>query len=971
MGVQLTAKALLLILLVSLPLPAVAWAACANEPAGSAVQTDWPFNTFTGSGWTQPNGVGSADIFSDGSAPVSPSNVYRQIFYNGMMAGGSPAELYYNYPTLSREIYVCFRWKASTNFEQHGSGRTKIAFVSDTGGNPLFFYLGGGPPGNVHMVGMQHQGGQCNGHISGFPGTCGTWDMAGSTYFDGGNWVEVEGFFKMSTTGSSQDGILRFWVNGILQHSYTNWNSNQALYNGTPIVPIWGGVGGVKTQTDTFSYDHWKVSVPNCASPCGSGGGDTTPPSQVTGLGVAINGTTATLSWTAATDNVAVSNYLVEKCTPSGCSNFLLDQTVSGLSATLSGLTANVSYAFRVRAQDTASNIGPYSETVTATTTGTVERTLATDPFDRANGALGANWTGSYTGMTNLAIASNAVIGISSSAVDNAMSYSAISPPADQWAQVDVSAASGSDQYVGGVTLRMAASPTASFYACRLQSNGWTGPAIEKFVNGTYNLLTTSATNSFVVGDKLKCTARGSAITMSRIRSSVETVILTATDSTFTSGKTGISTYGALTLSLDNFTTGDWAVPDPPPTITAFTPDTTGAGVTWTGPPAYIRVQTYTATGIYSDVVEPIASFPSGRYTRAWEPTITSGCLFAQDANHVDNTTVSAYRCNTITPAQSDTTPPVLSGGLPTGTLNLGTTSTSLSITTNESATCKWHDTNVAYASMANTFSTTNNVSHSATKSGLSNGTSYTVYVRCSDTAGNANTSSTSITFSVDSAPASDTTAPSTVTGLACSALSTSQIQCTWTAATDNVAVASYRLLGCLGTGCTNYSVVHAPTTTSGTAGNLTIETVYAFVVDAVDTSGNVSAAHSTAVEVTTLGNSDIVPPGTMANLRETAAATYSTASLGWNAGTDNVAISQSLIERCQGETCTDFQTVRSLAGSAFSDSTVKFGTTYRYRGKHRDTSGNVSTNYSNIVTVVVPNPPAGVIIGTCPCKTH
>jgi hypothetical protein len=96
------------------------------------------------------------------------------------------------------------------------------------------------------------------------------------------------------------------------------------------------------------------------------------------------------------------------------------------------------------------------------------------------------------------------------------------------------------------------------------------------------------------------------------------------------------------------------------------------------------------------------------------------------------------------------TTPPVVSGGSPTGTLAAGTTQTTLSVTTNENATCRYSATaNIAYASMANTFTTTGTTSHSTTVTGLTNGQSYSYYVRCQDTAGNPDTGDYSIAFSV------------------------------------------------------------------------------------------------------------------------------------------------------------------------------------------------------------------------------
>ncbi len=101
----------------------------------------------------------------------------------------------------------------------------------------------------------------------------------------------------------------------------------------------------------------------------------------------------------------------------------------------------------------------------------------------------------------------------------------------------------------------------------------------------------------------------------------------------------------------------------------------------------------------------------------------------------------------------SDTTPPTISGGFPTGTLAANTTQATLQVTTNENATCKYSTiVSTAYASMANTFSTTGGTSHSTTVSGLTNGSSYTYYVRCQDSAGNPDTIDYTISFSVAAA---------------------------------------------------------------------------------------------------------------------------------------------------------------------------------------------------------------------------
>ena len=101
----------------------------------------------------------------------------------------------------------------------------------------------------------------------------------------------------------------------------------------------------------------------------------------------------------------------------------------------------------------------------------------------------------------------------------------------------------------------------------------------------------------------------------------------------------------------------------------------------------------------------------------------------------------------------TDTTPPVRSSGAPSGALAAGTTQATLSLSTDETATCRYATTaGVAYASMPNPFTTTGGTAQATTVTGLVNGGSYSYYVRCQDPAGNANSSDFMIAFTVASA---------------------------------------------------------------------------------------------------------------------------------------------------------------------------------------------------------------------------
>ncbi len=156
------------------------------------------------------------------------------------------------------------------------------------------------------------------------------------------------------------------------------------------------------------------------------------------------------------------------------------------------------------------------------------------------------------------------------------------------------------------------------------------------------------------------------------------------------------------------------------------------------------------SAGTSSVVVTPTNGATSFTFTYTPVSAGVKTLSFAngQNWNDVSSATYTAS-------AVPDTAAPVRSAGSPTATLPMGTTQTTLSLSTDETATCRYSQTaGVAYASMTSTFSSTGSTTHTTPMTGLSNGPSYSVYVRCSDTLNNVNTSDYAISFSV-AAPSS------------------------------------------------------------------------------------------------------------------------------------------------------------------------------------------------------------------------
>ncbi len=205
------------------------------------------------------------------------------------------------------------------------------------------------------------------------------------------------------------------------------------------------------------------------------------------------------------------------------------------------------------------------------------------------------------------------------------------------------------------------------------------------------------------------------------------------------------------------------------------------------------------------------------------------------------------------TAAPSDATAPTATITAPTAgqVLPAGTTSTTLSVTTNEAATCKWNTTDVAYSSMINTLAGAGSTSHNASLTGLVNGTSYTRYVRCQDTVGNTMTTSVSREFSV-AAPV-DTTAPAVPT-LSVGAVTSTTVALSWNAVTDASSPVTYRIYR-------NGTYIGSPISgTSMTDLDLVAGTLYSYTISACDSAPTQNcSAQSSAVTATTTAIPTIV----------------------------------------------------------------------------------------------------------------
>ena len=147
------------------------------------------------------------------------------------------------------------------------------------------------------------------------------------------------------------------------------------------------------------------------------------------------------------------------------------------------------------------------------------------------------------------------------------------------------------------------------------------------------------------------------------------------------------------------------------------------------------------------------------------------------------------------------------------------------------------------------------------------------------------------------------------MTGLTATAVSSNQINLSWTAATDNVGVTGYRVERCQGAGCANFVQIATPAgTTFGDTG-LIAATNYSYRVKAVDAANNVSVNYSNVATATTqAGSGDTIRPTDPTGLTATAVSS-SQITLAWTASTDSggSGLAGYRVERCQGAGCSTF----------------------------------------------------------------
>ncbi|HAH33064.1 MAG TPA: hypothetical protein DCL44_12195 [Elusimicrobia bacterium] len=207
---------------------------------------------------------------------------------------------------------------------------------------------------------------------------------------------------------------------------------------------------------------------------------------------------------------------------------------------------------------------------------------------------------------------------------------------------------------------------------------------------------------------------------------------------------------------------------------------------------------------------------------------------------------------------------------------------------------------------------------------GLTVATPYSYTVSACDAAGNCSTQSTS----ANATTALDTQAPTVPTNLTAVAVSSFQINLSWTASTDDVGVTIYKIYRDGGA-----IPIATPTGTTYSNTSLTVLTTYSYTLSACDAAGNCSA-QSTSVSTTT---PDTQTPTVPSNLTAVAVSSFQI-NLGWTASTDDVGVTSYKIYRDGGAT-----PITTPTGTTYNDAGLVAATAYSYTVTACDAAANCS----------------------------
>ncbi len=717
----------------------------------------------------------------------------------------------------------------------------------------------------------------------------------------------------------------------------------QVFRDGIPIGAQEGrtftDTGLVNGQTYTYTViAHDTADNTSSASSAAATPGDATPPGAPTGLGAVALNAGVSLTWTAPTDNVAVTGYKVYRSSGGGSYALIASPTTAYFAD--SGLTNNTAYSYKVSAVDAAGNTSPQSAIAAATPSAGADTQAPSVPGAPAatpgSKQVSLTWSPS---IDNVAVAGYRVLrngvqvgapsgtSFTDTGLTNGTSYSytvaAVDAAGNASAPSSATSATPLDatppSTPGGLGATGGNAQVALTWTAATDNVGVTGYRVYRSTTGaggTYTQLATPTGTFYtdtVVTNGSSYSYRVAAVDLAG-NVSAQSAVATATPAA------GADVQAPSTPGTPAATAGTNQV------SLTWTPSTDNVGVTG------YKVYRSSGGGGYVQVAAPVS-------TAFTDAGLANGTAYSYKISAVDAAANESPQsvAATATPVdgQPPTTPTGLSATAGTNQVALAWTASSDNVAVTGYRVYR-SSGGGAYAQIATP------TSAFYTDTAVTAGTAYSYRIAAVDAAANLSPQTAPVTATPTSA--GDTVAPSTPTGLVATG-GTAQVSLTWTVSTDNVGVTGYTVYRSTGGGA--YAQVGTPVGASYTDTGLTNGTTYSYKVAATDAAGNTSAQSAAA----SAAPGDTTPPSTPSIIAVTKDGAAHTITITWNAATDNVAVVKYKVYRStNGGTAV---VAGQPSGLSYLENNLSNGATYAYQVTAVDAAGNESAKSPVVSTYV------------------
>jgi chitodextrinase len=627
---------------------------------------------------------------------------------------------------------------------------------------------------------------------------------------------------------------------------------------------------------------------------------DTQSPSIPTGLSSSnITGSGFTLLWTASTDNVGITSYDVYK-------NGIWVTSVASTSATLTGLTNTTTYSMTVIANDAAGNRSSACYQFFVTTLDTQSPSIPT-------GLSSSNITGS--GFTLSWTASTDNVGVfrydvykngawATSVSKTSVTLTGLTNATTYNMTVIANDATGNQSATSNQLIVKTPDTQAPTLPTGLSAYNLTGTSFTLSWSASTDNVGVSSYDIYKNGTWLTSVSATSVTFNGLTNATTYTINVIANDAT--GNRSAVSNHLLVT-------TLDTQAPTTPTDLSSDNITGTGFTLLWTPSTDNVGVTGYDVykNGAWATSVPT----NSVTFTGLTNATTYIMSVIAKDA--AGNRSAASNQLIVKTP---DTQPPTIPAGLSSSNITGSSFTLSWNAST-DNVKVKGYD---VYKNGSIAITVTNT---SATFTGLTNATPYSMTVIAKDTAGNQSAASNQLLVIT-----LDTQAPTIPMGLSSDNITGTGFTLSWTASTDNVGVYGYDVYK-------NDTLATSVTTNSAIITGLTDATTYRMTVIAKDAAGNRSVASNQLLVKTPDIQAPTIPMGLSSDI-----ITGYGFNLFWTASTDNVGVIG--YDVYQNDTLTSSVDTNSAILTGLTNAT-----TYRMTVIAKDEAGNKSA-VSNALSV-------------------